>query len=411
MNEQSRSPHPDELPSANRFAPSPISGSENNRSQSSNGITRRAVMRAAVMGIGALASITILRRARAQDGGGDFNPGGRIPVDYDETMSFNEFFDSPPMLGRAEAWRLRVVPDPDHYGDIIRTVNYDHVIPIYGAFRAKPPRGYPHNDVWFDVGDGVIHSSWIVPVREVFNEPEDRIGDGFWGEITVPTSWQHWTPVLRSRRYYDLAYGAVFRVVERQDEEGGRAWYRIRDDLYPGQQWWIQASHVRRIQREEVTPISREVAPDQKYIYISISEQSLVCYESDVPVFATRIASGTTFFDDSGRAHQFNTPYGEHRVIRKMPTRHMVGGDEINDRYDLPGVPWCCFFSASGAAIHGTYWHNDYGHPRSHGCVNVTSDAARWIYRWANPRTRFNEGYHLTSDEERDIATLIVVEH
>jgi hypothetical protein len=371
--------------------------------------TRRALLRAALTAAASLAAPAFLRRARAQDG--DFDPGGRIPVEYDETASFNELYDNPPMLGRAEAWNLRVVSDPEQPRDVVRTVHYDQVVPIYAALHGTSPRGYAHNDVWFDLGDGYIHSSWIVPVHEVFNEPEDVIGNGFWGEITVPTSWQHWQPVLRSRRYYDMAYGAVFRVIERQDEEDGRPWYRILNDLAPSHQWWVQATHVRRIQRDEFRRISRDVPPDQKRIEVTISSQSLVCFEGDVPVFSTRIASGTTFFDAEGEAHAFNTPYGEHHVQRKTPSRHMVGGEDINDEYDLPGVPWCLFFSRSGAAIHGTYWHNDYGHPRSHGCVNVTADAARWIYRWANPYVPSWEEYHLTSEDERDSATRIIVEH
>jgi hypothetical protein len=381
--------------------------STDHASSGQTAISRRGLIQAAGTGIAALATIGI-RRARAQD---DYNPGGRIPVDYDETQSFNELFSDPPMLGRAEAWRLPIITAVGKPNDVVRQVNYDQVVPIYGAFRDEAPRGYPHNDVWFDVGEGVIHSSWIVPVREVFNEPEETIGRGFWGEITVPTSWQHWTPVLRSRRHYDLAYGQVLKIVERADEEDGRPWYRVADDLYPGQQWWVQATHIRRIERREFAQISPHVPPEEKRIQITISTQLLECFEYDVPVFATKIASGTTFFAADGTPHAFNTPYGEHRVLRKMPTRHMVGGEAINDMYDLPGVPWCTFFSASGAAVHGTYWHNDYGHPRSHGCVNVTSDAARWIYRWVHPVTGYDEAHHLTERSERDIATRIFIEH
>ncbi len=371
--------------------------------------SRRAVLKAGLAGVAALVGRPLIRHAAAQDDD-PFDPGGRIPVDYDETVSFNELYGYPPLLGRAETWRLRVLAAPDRPDKVVRYVNYDQVVPIHGAFRAPPPPGYEHNDVWFDVGDGVIHSSWIVPVREVFNEPEPIIAGGFWGEITVPTSWQHWRPVLRSRRYYDLAYGAVFQVVERADEADGRAWYRIVNDLDPRHRWWVQARHVRRIGRAEFAPISPDVPPDRKRIVVTISTQRLVCYEEDVPVFATRIASGATFFDPSGQAHPFNTPYGQHYVQRKTPSRHMIGGEDINDSFDLPGVPWCVFFTLSGAAIHGTYWHNDYGHPRSHGCVNVTPDAARWIYRWVNPVVSHAETYHFTSAEERAAATAILVE-
>jgi hypothetical protein len=55
-------------------------------------------------------------------------------------------------------------------------------------------------------------------------------------------------------------------------------------------------------------------------------------------------------------------------------------GDAEEGIYDLPGVPWCSFFTGTGVAIHGTYWHNDYGRPRSHGCVNLPSMDAKFIY-------------------------------
>ena len=60
-------------------------------------------------------------------------------------------------------------------------------------------------------------------------------------------------------------------------------------------------------------------------------------------------------------------------------------GDAVANIYDLPGVPWVSFFTGTGAGFHGTYWHNDYGRPRSHGCVNLTPGDAKFIYRWTGP--------------------------
>jgi hypothetical protein len=72
----------------------------------------------------------------------------------------------------------------------------------------------------------------------------------------------------------------------------------------------------------------------------------------------------------------------------------MIGEDEESpDYFDLPGVPWDTFFDLEGRAIHGTYWHNDYGVPRSHGCVNVSIDAAQWIYRWTHPIAAYQDDY------------------
>jgi hypothetical protein len=382
-------------------------------------LSRRSLLKAAGIGVGLLTGGAI-HPALAQDGAADevppqdeqlANPGGRVRVAYDELLSFNEKYDNPPLLGRAETWRLRVVEDPALYDtSVVRYVNYSEVMPLYGAIRSDALRwSYRHNDLWFDVGDGYIHSAWIVPVREVYNEPQAVVGRGFWGEITVPTSWQHWEPKLRSRRYYDMAYGALFRVIDRADEPNGRAWYRLYDDVTPSQQWWVQANHVRRLRPAEFAPISPDVPPEDKRIEIDLDAQLVTCYEGDTVVLTTRCASGAVFRDSLGRQHAFHTPRGEHFVRFKRPSRRMTGGEDINDEYDLPGVPWCTFFTWDGVAIHGTYWHNDYGQPRSHGCVNVTIDAARWIYRWVNPYTGYSVSEHVTTDAEREAATRVIV--
>jgi lipoprotein-anchoring transpeptidase ErfK/SrfK len=69
----------------------------------------------------------------------------------------------------------------------------------------------------------------------------------------------------------------------------------------------------------------------------------------------------------------------------------MAAGDVASNGYDLPGVPWICYITESGIALHGTFWHNDFGKVRSHGCVNLTPQAARWVYRWAQPYAPHDE--------------------
>jgi hypothetical protein len=78
-------------------------------------------------------------------------------------------------------------------------------------------------------------------------------------------------------------------------------------------------------------------------------------------------------------------------VVRKRPSRHMRGFEDRADAYDLPGVPFCTYFTESGIAVHGAYWHNDFGHQRSHGCVNVLADDAQWVYRWSMPVADYDE--------------------
>ena len=309
------------------------------------------------------------------------------------------------MLGRCEAIWLAVWDRPSIPAERIGSYLYDDVFPILESVRTEVYWSSPQNDVWFLTDKGWVHSSHAVPCREVFHEPEDFIGQGFWGEITVPTSWQHWRPALESMRYYDLAYGTVYWVKDRAEDEEGRAWYRIVDDLGPTTAWWVQAHHVRRVEEHEFDPISSGV--ENKRILIDLGKQELTAYENGIPVFETRIASGTNFTDDEGNLHYFSTAPGDYVIERKKPSRRMVGGAEADDFFDLPGVPWVSYFTKKGAAIHGTYWHNDYGRPRSHGCINVTNDAAKWVYRWVWPYAGYDEEYYWTQPE--DIATEIII--
>ena len=83
----------------------------------------------------------------------------------------------------------------------------------------------------------------------------------------------------------------------------------------------------------------------------------------------------------------------------------MVGFRERLDGYDLPGVPFPTYLSASGVAIHGAYWHNDFGRARSHGCVNVLPEAALWFYRWTRSVTAYEDALL----EVKDGGTPIVV--
>ena len=67
------------------------------------------------------------------------------------------------------------------------------------------------------------------------------------------------------------------------------------------------------------------------------------------------------------------------------------------DAYELPGVPWVSYFTSTGVAFHGTYWHSDYGRPKSHGCINMRPEEAKWIFRWSLPEiaadVRLEAGY------------------
>jgi lipoprotein-anchoring transpeptidase ErfK/SrfK len=114
-------------------------------------------------------------------------------------------------------------------------------------------------------------------------------------------------------------------------------------------------------------------AKSQKAIVVTISQQMLWAYKGDQVVLSSYVSTGRTGFD---------TPLGSFAVVDKLPSQTMEGviGGEY---YNVPDVPWVLYFTNSGHALHGTYWHNNFGTPMSHGCVNLPMDVAAWLYDWA----------------------------
>ena len=83
------------------------------------------------------------------------------------------------------------------------------------------------------------------------------------------------------------------------------------------------------------------------------------------------------------------TPRGTFTIFKKQPSRYMQGPlPYISKHYfDLPGVPWDMYFTEEGAAIHGAYWHTDFGKKHSNGCVNLPVALSKKLYFWADVGT------------------------
>jgi lipoprotein-anchoring transpeptidase ErfK/SrfK len=131
---------------------------------------------------------------------------------------------------------------------------------------------------------------------------------------------------------------------------------------------------------DDINLITPEISWENKRIEVNLTTQTLVAYENDKSVFQTSISSGIP----SG--NHTTTPSGDFHVQEKMPSKHMGDGNLFAgpDEYELPGVPWTAFFTDYGHAFHGTYWHDNFGTPMSHGCVNMRTSDAKWLFLWAN---------------------------
>jgi lipoprotein-anchoring transpeptidase ErfK/SrfK len=116
----------------------------------------------------------------------------------------------------------------------------------------------------------------------------------------------------------------------------------------------------------------------ERWIDVDLSNQRLVAYEGDTPVYWVTVSTGLP-----------GTPTvtGQYRIYVKYPAQTMSGPG-----YYLPDVPYVMYFYL-GYGIHGTYWHNNFGQPMSHGCVNTPTPDAQWLYNWAEVGTLVNVHY------------------
>jgi len=119
-----------------------------------------------------------------------------------------------------------------------------------------------------------------------------------------------------------------------------------------------------------------------KHIDVDLTNQHLYAYENDSTVMDFPISSGKW-----GK-----TPTGDFTVWIKLRYARMKGGDKsIGTFYDLPNVPYTMYFyndqvpKSLGYGIHGAYWHHNFGHPMSHGCINVDLVNIEKLYNWATP--------------------------
>jgi len=245
---------------------------------------------------------------------------------------------------------------------------------------------HPHNHLWVETPEGFIWSSYLQPVRNSPNPVLETISEeGIWTEVTVPYVDGRVRPDPAAAVRYRLYYAMVLNVDALEQGADGGLWYRVHDEN--GIRMFAPSEAFRHIEADEVDPITPDV--EDKEIRVNLTRQDLSAMEAGVEVYYARISSGYAF-DEEGR-RRWNTPIGQQWTWRKMVSRHMSGGDWVSG-YDLPGVGWTILFSGTGAAIHSTYWHNDFGTPRSRGCINVRPEDGKWLFRWSRPIVPYRPG-------------------
>lgn len=356
-------------------------------------LSRRDFLKIAGVGLGALAS-------------NPFRPS-EYPLSLPQ-------FPAGDRLGRVFS-RIDVRSEPNFNAPSVGVLYDDYIVVwqqdvVTSGYRDP---NYP-NQRWAKIPEGYIYSPQLQPVKNVPNTPLTAMPNGksgFWAEVTVPyvdmqvegaPASPHVKFLLENNFPVRLYYSQVIWVDQIAQGDGGVVLYRFNENggRAPGATGgsygdllWGEASAFRPLTNDDVAPIHPDVDPAIKKVIVDRTEnyQTLSCLEGAEEVYFCRVSTGQYRDVYGNPVTEYLTPLGEHTTWRKALSIHMSGGT-TGTGYDTPAVSWSTLFSGDGYAIHGAFWHNNFGVPRSHGCVNCLPEDAKWVFRWATPLNSLEQG-------------------
>ncbi|MBT3188344.1 MAG: L,D-transpeptidase [Anaerolineae bacterium] len=285
------------------------------------------------------------------------------------------------------ATRIRTEPYPN--APVVRDIGEDELIiwlrEVVGGAKSTSKR-------WVETPEGYIYAPDLQPVHNFPNIPLTAMLEGragFWAEVTVPYV-DLWiaNPPARAGWYKDsvannftprLYYGQVLWVDQIMTTDAGKVMYRFNEKYGYGDIFWVDAAGIYPLTPEDIAPIHPDVDPVEKHILVNTTYQTLSCFEGEREIFFCRISTGY-------ESESYFTPPGGYNPHRKLFSIPMgASSTEGRSGYDTPAVGWPIFMNGDGIAIHAAFWHNDFGTRRSHGCVNVCAEDAKWLFRWTTP--------------------------
>ena len=342
-----------------------------NRKLKNINLTRREFLKFSAMGMGAL----VLR------------PSHSIKPTLDD-------FPKASQLGRnctGGIANLRMRPDAS--SEVVKILYEDTVVEWLREVVGVAPAG-TINRRWVETPEGYLYAPAIQPVRNIQNLPvttlpDTPIGRGMWAEVTVPyvdifianpPARSQWAREIPRTRLY---YSQVLWIDDVATNSNGQVLYRVNEKYgNPGDIYWAAAEAFRPISEDEIAPITPEV--ENKRVVVDLAHQHLVCLENDREVYFCKVSTGRKFNASGEQVETPLTPLGAHPIWRKLISIHMAGGT-AQAGWDTMGIGWTSLFVGDGVAIHSTFWHNNFGSPVSHGCVNCLPEDAKWIFRWTTP--------------------------
>ena len=318
---------------------------------------------------------------------------------------------------------VNVKSQPFEDSQTVNILYEDAVVPWLREVVAKEPNYNFFNQKWVETPKGFIYASYLQPVRNVPNQTIDTLlptsmGKGLWAEVTVPyadvnlvnnPSSNSW---VRARIDQGLPlrvyYGQVYYIDQIKSDELGNQYYRANPNYYGGvDMFWVPAEAMHPLTTVDIDPINPQT--ENKKIIVDVNKQTLSCFEGEIEVYYCRVSTGAKYDMFGNTVEKWSTPLGSYLISRKFVSLQMSGGSS-GAPYDLPGIGWVSIFATGGVAIHATVWHNDFGTPKSHGCVNTLPEDAKWIFRWGLPNVPYDPGMFDISITAENSTTVQVVE-
>jgi hypothetical protein len=295
--------------------------------------------------------------------------------------------DSQPFaIGRVTASYIFVYQKPTFNSERLENRGRDELIALLEEIQS--PAAPNLNPLWYRIDSGYIHSAYIQRINHQPDNPTISYipPAGMLGVITVPYTRVFYQTYAGMKPLYRLYYDSIHWITAFIKSPDGSDWYELTDHKIDAR-YCVPAAHIRPLDPSEYSPIARDVPMMDKRITVSIEKQTLKAYEGEKCVLDTIISSGVPTKNPVEGDIPTDTPQGFYRISQKMPSRHM-GEGHLTDQvtaYELPGVPWMMAFHKTGASLHGSYWHNNFGHKMSHGCINMRNAEALWLFRWTDP--------------------------
>ena len=182
----------------------------------------------------------------------------------------------------------------------------------------------------------------------------------------------------------------TFRVLETV-KVGRLRYYRVNNER------WLKSNQVAYFEME---PPPDGIKDKEKWIRIDLTNQTLVAYEGNMPVYATLVSTGLPESDETV------TPRGTFTIKFKHLTDDMAGTVGDDEAYSVEDVPWVQYIHQN-VALHAAFWHASFGTPKSHGCINLSPSDARWLFNWSDPP--LPDKWHAVAATENNPGTRVFV--